>query len=427
MSGAEIERWVHREPTGKYSRRIGFLYEWLTDRRLDFDGVTNGGYVDALEEDHYLTAAKTVRIPRWRVNDNLPGARTYCPTVYRFEQVKDAEALDIGSAWQELEREFTPDLLARSAVWLTFKESRASFAIEHEADKTDKIGRFAVALEKHVGAFEEPLFTENLIDLQRSILGDRATRYGLRMSPIFVGETDGAIEIVHYIGPQWELLPKMLQGLSECERRTRTRSSITRAAVLSFGFVYIHPLSDGNGRVSRFLINDVLRRDGRIPSPFVVPVSAVIAGDMRGYDRVLEHISKPFLRRCAGAYRFGANRKYPDGSTSNFEFDAYEQATPTWRYPDLTDHVLYVRDIVDATIRIEMPKEARQLRAFRGARSLVNQVIEGPDQDLDRIIRSVRQNNWSISGKLVAEFPVLAEPGTAAGVVEAVKRAFEDA
>lgn len=33
------------------------------------------------------------------------------------------------------------------------------------------------------------------------------------------------------------------------------------SAVASFGFVYIHPLADGNGRVHRFLINDVLRRD----------------------------------------------------------------------------------------------------------------------------------------------------------------------
>lgn len=35
-----------------------------------------------------------------------------------------------------------------------------------------------------------------------------------------------------------------------------------RSAVAAFGFVYIHPLADGNGRVHRFLVNDILRRDG---------------------------------------------------------------------------------------------------------------------------------------------------------------------
>ena len=42
---------------------------------------------------------------------------------------------------------------------------------------------------------------------------------------------------------------------------------MARAGIISFGFVYIHPMVDGNGRISRFLINDVLRRDGAVPTP----------------------------------------------------------------------------------------------------------------------------------------------------------------
>ena len=84
----------------------------------------------------------------------------------------------------------------------------------------------------------------------------------------------------------------MLEGLAECDRLTVGRHPILRAAVLSFGFVYVHPLTDGDGRISRFLINDVLRRDGVLPEPFVLPISAVIAGSMRHYDRTLEFLSK---------------------------------------------------------------------------------------------------------------------------------------
>ena len=57
-------------------------------------------------------------------------------------------------------------------------------------------------------------------------------------------------------------------------------------------------MSDGNGRISRFLINDVLRRDKAIPAPFILPISATITGtviDRRGYDEVLELFSKPLL------------------------------------------------------------------------------------------------------------------------------------
>ena len=52
-----------------------------------------------------------------------------------------------------------------------------------------------------------------------------------------------------------------------------------RSAMLAFGFVTIHPLADGNGRVHRFLINDVLRRDGVVQEPVIVPVSALISRD----------------------------------------------------------------------------------------------------------------------------------------------------
>ena len=45
------------------------------------------------------------------------------------------------------------------------------------------------------------------------------------------------------------------------------------AAVAAFGFVYIHPLSDGNGTGPTFLLNDILRRDGVVPALVILPVS----------------------------------------------------------------------------------------------------------------------------------------------------------
>jgi hypothetical protein len=55
----------------------------------------------------------------------------------------------------------------------------------------------------------------------------------------------------------------------------------------------------------------------------------------------------------------------------------------------------------------------------------VNEVIEGPDEDLYRIVRSVHDNNWQISGKLLCEFPMLEHPALADRVIEAVKGAFQ--
>ena len=424
---AELESWVANEPTGQYARRAGFFYEYLTGRQLDFSGVVTGNYVTALDGEAYLVAAQPTNNQRWRVRDNLPGSREYCPIVRRTARVRQAEQYSCAQHLQDLEAEFGSDVLQRSAVWLTIKESRASFAIEHEEQYADRVRRFAAAMERWCGQHDDPLSEAALGQLQAQILGPRATRYGVRRSPVFVGEVDGFTEVVHYIAPHWDDAPSLLSGLRGCALRTAGASPLVRAAVLSFGFVYIHPMSDGNGRISRFLVNDVLRRDKAVPEPFILPVSATITSSVinrRGYDQVLELFSKPLMRRYADAWRFGAEQVAEDGVHFNLQFDGYGDALPAWRYPDMTDHVEYLADVVRITIEQEMRKEAGYLRSLRLAREHVKQVIEGPDGDIDRIIRSVRDNGGKISNKLLKEIPALADGQLAKEVAAAIQRAF---
>ncbi len=424
---ADLEAWIAAEPTGQYARRTGFFFEYLTGRHLTFPGVVAGNYVSALDEDVYLTASRPTNNPRWRVRDNLPGTPDYCPVVLRTARVQQAEQYDCAQHLADLEVEFGADVLQRSVVWLTIKESRASFAIEHEEQHVDRVRRFASAMEQRCGHGSDPLSEVALGELQSQILGPRATRYGVRRSPVFVGEVDGFTEVVHYIAPHWNETPALLSGLRSFATRTAGASPLVRAAVLSFGFVYIHPMSDGNGRISRFLINDVLRRDHAIPAPFILPVSATITSTVvnrRGYDQVLELLSRPLMRKYAEAWRFGAEQVAEDGVHYNLQFDAYEDALPAWRYPDMTDHVEYLAQVVQSTIEQEMRNEARHLRSLRKARERVKQVIEGPDGDIDRIIRSVRESGGKVSNKLLKEFPAFADKDLAAQAVEAIQGAF---
>jgi len=424
---ADLEAWVASEPTGQYARRAGFFYEYLTGEHLAFPGVVAGNYVAALDDEAYLTASHPTNNPRWRVRDNLPGTRDYCPLVLRTPRVQQAERYDCAEHLADLEVEFGADLLLRSAVWLTIKESRASFAIEHEEQHVDRVRRFASAMEERCGQGEDPLSEGALGELQSQILGPRATRYGVRRSPVFVGEVDGFTEVIHYIAPHWDETAALLSGLRGFAARTTGAAALLRAAVLSFGFVYIHPMSDGNGRISRFLVNDVLRRDGAIPAPFILPVSATITSSVaqrRGYDQVLELFSRPFMRKYAQAWRFGAEQVAEDGVHHNLQFDAWQDALPAWRYPDMTDHVEYLAQVVQLTIEQEMRKEAGHLRSLRMARERVKQVIEGPDGDIDRIIRSVRENGGKVSNKLLREIPALADEALAAELVAAIQAAF---
>ncbi len=420
----ELESWIEREPSGQYARRACFFYEWITGNQLNFDGVKTGNYVDALEEKKYFTG-KSKNNTRWRVRDNIPGNPNFAPVINRLQKVIEAEDFKCLPHLQELESEFGPDIIQRSSVWLTIKESRASFEIEREEKQVDRIRRFASVMAKKCGSLEDPLDPETLASLQQEILGPSATRYGIRRSPVFIGEIDNCIEIVHYIAPAHQVLINMLEGLKEFQLSTKGKSSTIRAAAISFAFVYIHPMSDGNGRISRFLINDILRKDESLP--FILPISATITNSIasrKSYDDILETFSKHFMMYYNSSYSFGEDRIEEDGIKTNFNFDEYKDALHAWRYLDLTDHTIYMYDILKNTIDVEMRKEAKQIREILSCRAAVKEVIEGPDQDIDRIVRSVRDNN-KVSKKLKKDFPILENKEIESSVIEAIDSILE--
>jgi hypothetical protein len=313
-------------------------------------------------------------------------------------------------------------------VWLTVKESRASFAIEHEENKRDRIQRFAAVMEQRTGESVDSLSVTDLEAIQREILGPNALHYGLRRSPVFVGESGRfGDEQVHYIGPPWENVPTMLEGLRQVLKRTAGLSSVVRAALASFGFVYLHPMIDGNGRISRFLINDVLRRDGTLPKPYILPISMILQRtDLRpmSYDGALEIFSRPLMRQYQNDWSFGPEQRADDGVVYNLQFAQYEDALHAWRYADLTRHVSFLADALELTIEQEMRGEALYLQRHGAARARLKNIVEGPDATLDRMIRSVRESRGAISGKLRAEYPILERSEIADDVVRAIREEF---
>jgi hypothetical protein len=425
---SEIVDWIRREPTGKYARRAGFLYERLTGRRLDVPDTSRGNHVPAVDPERELVASAPVNNSRWRVRDNLLGGAGFSPQVHLTSDTKRALTLDVRERIARLEGQFGAELVLRSAVWLAVKESRASFAIEHEENKRDRIQRFAAVMEQRTGQSTDPLSSADLEALQREVLGPNALHYGLRRSPVFVGESARlGEERVHYIGPHWDDVPSLLDGLRDLLKRTSGLSPVARAALASFGFVYLHPMVDGNGRISRFLINDLLRRDGALPKPYIVPISAILQkADLRPltYDGALELFSRPLMLQYQGHWSFGPERHGEDGVTYNLQFDHYEDALHAWRYPDLTRHVAFLADALDLTIEQEMRTEAQYLQRHGAARARLKSIVEGPDSALDRIIRSVRESRGAISSKLRTEYPILERTEIADDVVRAIREEF---
>lgn len=186
---AFVQAWVAREPTGRYARWAAFLYEWLTAQMLEPPARLGGNYVDAVDGDKVVVASpeRARKVPRWRVTDNLAGTRAFCPTVVKTAEVQAGAAVDVPQLFSALTGEFGADLLQRAAVWMTLRESNASFAIEGE--RLDRVQRFADVMARRTGQGEVLLSDAALAELQKEILGERTTiaHFGVRQSPVFVG------------------------------------------------------------------------------------------------------------------------------------------------------------------------------------------------------------------------------------------------
>ena len=188
------------------------------------------------------------------------------------------------------------DILARTAAFLLLKDSRSSYAIEGERPSQDRIQRWGRAIGE---AGRRPIDREELLRLQRIVIGDeRFIRLGFRDEGGFVGDHDRDTRrpLPNHISARPDDLPSLVDGLIAFDRdAAQALDPVVAAAVLAFGFVYIHPFADGNGRLHRYLIHHVLAERGFNPPGIVFPVSAAILEHIDDYRAVLESYSTRLL------------------------------------------------------------------------------------------------------------------------------------
>lgn len=380
-----IETLVREAPTGSYVRRIWFLYEWLAGAQLDLPDATGGRYVDALDTDlQYGIGGETAA--RYRVRNNLPGSPDFCPLIFRTEAVDRFLALDLAGRAQDVVAAVPRDLLARTAAFLLLKDSRSSYAIEGEHPPQDRIQRWGRAIGE---AGRQPLDQDELLRLQRIVIGDaRFVRMGFRDEGGFVGEHDREtrMPLPDHISARPEDLPSLIDGMVAFDRGPALRlDPVIAAAVLAFGFVYIHPFDDGNGRIHRYLIHHVLAERGFNPPGVVFPVSAAILDRIDDYRTVLESYSArllPFIQW---------------EPTDRFNVRVRNDTGDFYRYFDATPHAEFLYECVQRTVETDLPAEAGFLRRYDAFRQEVEELVEMPERMIDLLFRFLHQNEGRLS------------------------------
>ena len=294
----EVAAYIQSKPTSAYARRIWFLYEEFSGKRLVLPDVAQGNYVDLLDPRDYYTGPP-VRQPRHRVNLNLLGSLAFSPMVRRTRALKTAQAKPLEERSRRIIEAIPPELYARALQFLYTKETKSSYAIERETPDQKRSQTFVAALRE--ASQRDYLLKDSLVALQRAIVDPRFANTGWRDTineQNYVGRSVGLTdEEVHFIAPRPQDLPELMSECLEASRRILNSSlhPVMVAAIIAYPFVFLHPFSDGNGRVHRFLIHYVFSYRRFAPDGVVFPISATMLHRSRDYDASLESFSRRLL------------------------------------------------------------------------------------------------------------------------------------
>jgi hypothetical protein len=297
LQPGEIEDWIVNEPQSQYSRRIWFLYEWLMQRLLSVPDLKEGNYISLLDEDQQYPSPKSSNSKRHRIKNNLPGNVNFCPLIHKTTRIEKYIAGNLSDKTNTIIRGVHKDILLRTSAFLLLKDSKASFTIEGEDPTQNRAIRWGKAIGQ---AGSRPLSKEELLRLQQIVIDDsRFIKMGYRTEGGFIGEHDRNTgePIPEHISARWEDIETLMSGMLEADRQMEAVSfhPVLIAAKIAFGFVFIHPFADGNGRLHRYLIHHILTTMKFTPQGIIFPVSAAILERIEDYRKVLETYSYPLL------------------------------------------------------------------------------------------------------------------------------------
>lgn len=381
----DIQRQVQATPSSRYVRILGFLWEAFNDRELEGNFAIAGPTVDLFDAKRYLTAPGQ-RNARWKVNFNGLGSLRYAVTVERTPTIERLLALDILDRANTFVAGLGQQATDRALAWAYLHETENSFAIERETPSQDKAESF-VALLKQAHQ-PRPMDEGYLVELQNAAITNplgRAAAYRHEQNWLR-GPLRGAAGIT-YVPPPHELVNALMdEVLVFANALPKTIDPLVAAAIASFGFVFIHPFMDGNGRLSRFLFHYALCQSGRLANGLLLPVSVAMKRNEAAYLNALQSFSTP-MRRC-WEVRWLSDERY------DFRFQGDEAL---YRYWDATQVVEFSLGMARQALEKDLREETEFLDRFDRVYREIDDRFDVRGNVLTTLIIAALQNNGKVS------------------------------
>ncbi|WP_043511539.1 Fic family protein [Halomonas sp. BC04] len=379
-------------PNGIYLRRLAYLYEAFVGR-LPMEPMIRGRAVPLFDSKYYVTGPAR-RNSRWRVDFNGLGTLQYCAVVRRTPEIEALLEGDVLAEARAFMATLPPGMLDRAIQWAYLSEIQSSFAIEREPPSPDKQQRFMQLLRKaHEG---QPLDQGYLIELQNSTVSnpyDKAAAFRHEQNYLHNG-LPGAIG-VSYLPPPPELCEALMEaliawanGLSEAGREDGVKSvpALVAGAVISSGFVFLHPFMDGNGRISRFLLHHSLCRMGELPRGNLLPISVAMKRHEADYLAALEAFSKPALEHW--------RVNWIDADHHDFRFVG---SAALYRYWDATPAVAFTLRMAREALKEDLKAETRYLACYDRVYRAIDARFDVRGSDLSRLVMMSLNQNGRLS------------------------------
>ena len=383
----EFEALVAAAPTAAQVRRAWFFYETLTGRTLNVGDAPRVPAIDALDAKAYFTGAPRLS-KRHRVRDNLLGTGRYSPVIRRTAALEQSIALDVAARARDTVGRTGGHLIARAASFMLLADSRASFQIEGERPPRNRLERWGRAV---LQAGKNTLTLDEIIRLHNVLIEDsRFVSPGLRADGVFLGGRDHLGDpLPEFIGARARDLTGLMAGMLEANDRMRDDGldAVLQAAATAFGFVYIHPFEDGNGRLHRCLIHHVLAERRFTPAGLVFPVSSVLLDRIDDYRTTLRGHSAALM-------------PYIDWRpTQERNVDVINDTADLYRYFDCTKAAEFLYACVQRTVDDDLPREIDYLRRHDIALQRIMDAVEIPDRRAEDLVMFIRQHGGALPKK----------------------------
>lgn len=383
-----IEQYVLSAPNSALTRRAWYLYELLTGKTSAVPSAPNVTSVDLLDTEKYFTKSSGTLSRRHKVRDNLLGTAGFCPIIRKTETLMSYVESDLSKSALTIIGRVSKAIVSRAASFLLLADSQASFQIEGERPARNRIERWGRAV---MQAGKNPLSVEEIIRLHGILIEDnRFVQGGLRIEGVFLGEhTPDGEPLPEFIGAKPEDVEPLISSLLEANAIMKEGGldPVLQAAATAFGFIYVHPFADGNGRLHRCLIHHTLSDRQFTPPGMLFPVSTVMLDWIDHYKETLQAHSGRLMEFIEWE------------PTGKGNVHVLNDTADLYKYFDCTEAAEFLYSCVKRTIEADLPREIDYLtRRDEAVREVMN-VVEMPDLMAEQFVMFVRRNGGSLPNK----------------------------